>query len=415
VRPVFESKRLREIVRNAAPLPTGCVLSRPDTSAFANWQQSVIQAKAEVPKEELPGLVKKILLRPPLRNELTHLQFSPDGKYLMAQDDSSIFVLYPRTFRQPVPHRCARRKPSAVHPRLKFHRLFDDKEMRVQKWEIASQRQVSMRGLSANCKDALLSPAGDVMACVRPDRELQLVEVSSGEVIFAKKKFFDLTPFEEFLERWMEILGIPGGEIYSLIRVQLHFSPDSRYLMAAHGNYSLGYDLKARSEVKLPGKVRDLVQSNFVFTAPDELFGVSTERSQKAIRLHFPHGDVIDEFPFFGRGQFSPSVKANYVMVRPSGSAAIDAPDLDAKKVAMGYMTLGFAIYDNVFAGDDLDGSLRICKLADKSVIGKVTLPGSPLARAKASAFSSDGRWLAISGRNRSALWNLETGNRVGQ
>src|ERR1700722_479733 len=41
----------------------------------------------------LPGLVATGSLDPPLVSDLTRLKFSPNGNYILAQDDSSIYVL----------------------------------------------------------------------------------------------------------------------------------------------------------------------------------------------------------------------------------------------------------------------------------------------------------------------------------
>jgi WD40 repeat protein len=45
--------------------------------------------------------------------------------------------------------------------------------------------------------------------------------------------------------------------------------------------------------------------------------------------------------------------------------------------------------------------------------VATITLPDSPLSKSKASKFSSDGKWLAVSGESRGAVWNLESGDRV--
>jgi len=406
-----ESKRLREIVHNTAPLPAGCAAPRPDTSAFAKWQQSVIEAKAEVAKEELLGLVKKISLRPPLRNELNYLQFSPDGRYLVAQDDSSIFLLT----REPLANLFRIDAPDAHRAQFtpdSSSIVFYDKELRVQKWDITGQRRTLVREIALNCEASQLSPTGEVMACVKPDFELQIIEVKSGQAIFSKKKFFELTLSELYWAELLQILGVPAE--FGAFGTQLHFSPDGRYLVAAHGSYALGYDVSAHSEVKLSGKVRDLVRSNFLFTSADEVLGVNQELPRKIIRLRFPSGQMIDEFAFAGHGEFTPAVKANYVLVRPLGIAAIGAIDLTTHKAPFAYRTPGFAIYDNVYAGDDVEGSITIHKISDKSEIAHASLPSSPLATAKASAFSPDGKWLAISGRTRGAVWKMETGDRIG-
>ncbi len=406
-----ESKRLRGIMRNASPLPPGCVSSRPAATAFSQWQQAVIQAKAEVAKEELPGLVRKVALNPPLRNELSYLQFSPDGKYLAAQDDASIFLLS----RQPLANLFRIDAPGAN--RVQFTPdsssvVFNDQELRVQKWEIASHRQVSIRELSSQCLQSALSPTGEALACFRPDGELQLVDVASGEPFFSKKSFVQWSIFDQILlDGLVEIPGLHG---LFLISMQAHFSPDGRYLIAAHRNSSLGYDLKARSEIKLAGRIRELTQANFVFTSSDELFGVSREFPRKMLRLRFPDGAVIDQFPYVGNGEPFPVVKANYVLMAPLGRNPIGLIDLGAKKSAFGYKTLGFAVCEDIFAGDDIEGNLSLYRQSDKSEFARIKLPDSPLSYAQASAFSPNGKLLAVSGRTRASMWALENGSRIG-
>lgn len=401
-----ESKRLREILRHATPIPPNCIAPPADTSAFARWQQSVVEAKREAAKETLPGLVKKVPLKPPLRNELTFLQFSPDGKYLLAQDDSSIFVLT----REPLANLFSIDAPGAkaaeFGPDSAFI-VFDDEELRVQKWDIASRRLVFIRALSSNCASSALSPTGQVVACVKPDRELQMVDVKTGEAFFSKKNFFELTP----MEAWAAELTAALGDPLDLIPVHMAFSPDGRYFLAGHGVYTLGYDITNRTEIKLPGRVRDLLRSSFAFTAPDEIFGAE---ALKAVRLRFPGGEVIDQFPFSGRGHFAASAKPGYIVASPAGTAPIGALDLSAKKFVMGYRTMGFSVYGDVYAGDDVDGRLVIKKIADHSLIAKIDLPDSPLAGAKASAFSPNGKLLAVSGRTRAAVWKLDTGDEIG-
>jgi WD40 repeat protein len=403
-----ESKRLREILRRATPIPPNCIAQRADTTAFARWQQAVVEAKRETAKEALPGLVKKVPLHPPLRNELTFLQFSPDGKYLLAQDDSSIFVLT----REPMANLFRIDAPGANAPQFtpdSAFIVFHDDELRVQKWEIASRRQVFIRALSSSCAYSALSPTGQVFACVKPDRDLQMVDVKTGEAFFSKKNLFELTPMEVWFAELAAALEESEG--HPVIPVHMAFSPDGRYFLAGHGNYTLGYDVSNRTEIKLPGRVRDLIRSGFAFTTPDEVFGVE---AQKAVRLRFPGGEVVDQFPFSGHGHFAASTKPGYIVASPAGAAPIGALDLSAKKFVLGYRTMGFAVYGDVYAGDDVDGRLTIKKIADHSLVAKIELPDSPLAGAKASAFSSNGKLLAVSGRTRAAIWKLDTGDEIG-
>ena len=77
-----ESKRLREMIKGVATLPAACVEARraAPVEEFRTWQAAVINYTGLGRKESLHGLRSKIALDPPLRGEITHLRFSPDGQ-----------------------------------------------------------------------------------------------------------------------------------------------------------------------------------------------------------------------------------------------------------------------------------------------------------------------------------------------
>lgn len=60
---------------------------------FKQWRSQVIAYNGLGRKEALHGVLSKLQLSPPLRSDIIHLRFSPDGRYLIAQDDSGINVL----------------------------------------------------------------------------------------------------------------------------------------------------------------------------------------------------------------------------------------------------------------------------------------------------------------------------------
>ncbi len=137
-----ESKRLRELLRSSGPLPPACIMAASGDAAvhFPKWQQAVIASKRAAGKEEIPGLIRKTSLKPPLRGELDQIQFSADGKYLLGQDESSIFVLT----REPLANLFQIDAPDAKAARFTPDSqaiVFYDKELRVEKWEMASQQR----------------------------------------------------------------------------------------------------------------------------------------------------------------------------------------------------------------------------------------------------------------------------------
>jgi len=90
----INAARYREMVKKARKFPTQCVQQRaPDNPQFRVWQKAVVAYSGTWRKEKLPGLLYKKALEPSLQDEIHTLRFSYDGKYLVAQDDSSIYVL----------------------------------------------------------------------------------------------------------------------------------------------------------------------------------------------------------------------------------------------------------------------------------------------------------------------------------
>ena len=85
-------KRVRLLINKATPLPAECVQSLAGNSDnhFQEWRKAVIGAGRAVAREQVGGVISKLALKPPLRGSLEYLQFSPDGRYLLAQDEQRL-------------------------------------------------------------------------------------------------------------------------------------------------------------------------------------------------------------------------------------------------------------------------------------------------------------------------------------
>src|SRR5262249_2127792 len=96
-----EARRLREMIKSVEALPPGCVETpaATQTAEYSRWQPAAVTSPGLARKDSLPAVVQKTPLNPPLRGEITHLRFSPDGKYILAQDDSGINVLTREPFK----------------------------------------------------------------------------------------------------------------------------------------------------------------------------------------------------------------------------------------------------------------------------------------------------------------------------
>jgi WD40 repeat protein len=409
----FSSKRLREIIRNSAPMPLSCIVSYvPDAEHYAKWQQDVIASKRAVAREEVPGLVRKIALQPRLRGDLHHIVFSPDGKYLLAQDESSVFVLT----REPLANvfRIDALDASAAQFSPDSNAVvFYDKEFRVEKWDIPTRQRTALHALTVpECYQTALSPSGEYMVCVDLSREYQvgfrIIEVATNKVIYTRKNFYSPYWSEAFALYLARLFGEPTPIL------ELRFSPDSRYFVVGHRTASMAYDLKAGAEVRLPSRIHELLAFTFAFVSEEEIAGVVVGgKFGKLVRAHFPTGQKIDEFDLPAYGHLYSTSQSNYLLMRPAAAYPVGIVDLNAKKIGQAFRSPGFAIYGQVFAGEQTSGEVALFVPNDKKPLGRVQLPDSPLAGTRTSAFSADGKWLAVSGGTRGSLWQLDTGERI--
>ena len=414
------SKRVRLLINKAAPLPSGCVSSLGSNSAshFLDWQKAVIGAGRAVAREKVEGVVRKAELKPPLRGSLEYLQFSPDGRFILAQDESSVFVLshQPLTtlFRiDAVNAEWAQFSPDSHSV------VVADAELRVQKWDIESRQRTSVTAVSlaGRCLDYAVSSTGDALACMKrrkDDLQLDLIDVNSGTVFFSKA-----INWPQQILSFMVLDQRQTFRFNGPAHIHLQFSPDSHYFLAGTADNAIGYDLQAKHELNLPGRIRQMASSSFTFTANNDLAAYNSEKPSRSQLAHFPSGDLVLEFPLEINGfklqgrLIAPAAGGRYILVTPAAMHPIAAIDVDLKKLAMGYKSPGLAIYGDFIAGEQLGGRVALFSLAEQKQLASTQLPLSYLPSLRASGFSPDGKWLAAAGETSGGIWNTESGERV--
>ena len=223
-----DSKRLAELIRGNAGIAAAC--PKPparDGSAFRRWQSSVTMLRGLGQKESLRGVIGRTPLTPKLRGEVGYLRFSPDGRYILAQDDAGVAVLT--------------RDPFAVHFRVDIsdaHQaqfsadstelLLHSMDYRIERWSLASKAATDVRNLhrAEGCLADALSPDGRQFLCLEPDFDFWLIDVATAAPVFQKKKIY--------------------GGIF-IADITANFSPDGRFAIAGHAgpfhDFGVGGDL----------------------------------------------------------------------------------------------------------------------------------------------------------------------------
>jgi WD40 repeat protein len=403
-----EQRRLRELLRSSAALPEVCVATRPANSAeaFEKWKTAVIAYTGLGRKESLHGVLAKRPLDPPLRVDILHLKFSPDGNYALAQDDSSIFVLTRRPLEHLFRIEATEAHPAQFTPDSKFV-VFSNAALHVEHWSIEEERRTAAYEVTKpdGCMQTQLSRDGGLLACLDGNFNLSVLDVATSAAVFQKKSFYTLTAFEGFAFLLLRILA--GDDEIPFL--QMGFSPDNRYLVAARGTTALVLDLTTRSPVSIPLAMKNHLGTGFAFLGPDR---VVVLEGKKSALMRFPSGELISKIEL-SRQAIAGATAGDYLMLRPISDYPVGVMDLNKKEIILAHRRGAMDVYGDVAIGERVGGEVSLYRLSDGQRTESLTLPVSPFGRFRAVALSPDLLWLAVSERNRGAVWNLTSGERV--
>lgn len=412
-----EAKRLREMAKGVATLPPSCIEQRAAGQAddFTKWKTAVVDFAAGTRKEALHSIRSKTMLEPPLRGDATNLRFSPDGAYVLAQDDAGIDVLT-RAPLAPLFHIDAVDANAAQFTPDSLGVVFDTSDMRVEVWDIQAKSRRTAHELyqQTGAIQTSLSPDGKTLGFLDSNFDLYLFDVASGARLLQKKSFCRPDQIKLFL---ITILLQIGGDLSfeDLRLVNLGFSPDGRYFAAgtvANGEtVGLVFDVQTKQQVKINGTMEQLLAGEFAFLDTGRIVG-SNARDRKKSGIHtFPGGEVVEQFPL-GTGKLAAVTRGNVLLIRPLNDYPVAAVDLATKGLVAANKLPAFDIFDTVFVSQLKNGEVAVYDIKTSTVVAHTALPRAPLGRLRASAVSGDLKWLAVSGRARGAVWDVTTGER---
>lgn len=405
------SKRLREALKDVTNLPASCIEqnARPSLGEFHQWQAAVLHYQGIGHGEHLSGVLSRKKLSDPLRGDIENFRFSPDGKYLLAQDEGGIYVLtrdpLKFVFRiDAVDAEAAQFSPDSRQI------VFFSSGLRVETWNIDHQEQTSVTDVPAlhGCRQTALSPDAKYLACLGEDLDLTLYNVASGEAVFKKEKFFDLDPGFNYFGAFYKFLFLLTHHDVATLR----FSPDARYFAASsRTKEEVVIDLTTEKKVNASGPVHAAMEYSFTFVGPDRIVGVDTFHPEKSPLLEFPSGRVLDHIAL-GGATLVAATNPRYILARPLKDIPVGAFDLEQKKFVYTNRMSATDVWGNVSASERLNGEIGLYKIEDTKVTNVLQLPVGKLGNLRSFTASSDLKWLAMSSRTRGGVWGLDTGER---
>ena len=408
-----DSKRLRAILNLVAALPPGCGGTTSSASTeFTHWQQRVIANQAATATLSTPPL-SEVQLTPPLRMSLQRLRFSRDGKDILAQDESSVFVLSHDPFKFLFRFDAEDSLPAQFSPDSQ-HIVFHTPRLHTEEWSVPEQKLVAAHEPVArhNCLQSELSPDGRTLFCVSwsdfgYSLDLSLLEAETGQLILQKKGFFQPGAYANFM-----MLSVMNYSPRNFL--PLSYSADGNTLLIGLSYAKLAFDLRTRTPIKFAGNLKEDIDGTYAFLGNDRIAAVEARTAPNGGIFSFPDGRRLKKIkiPFNTIDSVSMSSGDN-VVANMTGEYAAVVADLSTGKY-IGIHNPAVDLWDGQFVTEGNDGDVVLMRLTDSAISARVTLPLSPLGRLNSVVLSPSGKFIAISNRSRGGLWDIATGKQVG-
>lgn len=265
---------------------------------------------------------------PPAANHsLRQLRFSPDGRYVLTQDDAGIVVLSVHPFAVLFHIRDENASAAQFTPDsqtivfITSRRQSDGRDAfssrtQVERWNIEEGYRGDYKGIISDCGTEVLSPDGLVLSCVDFQGTLWLIDVTSGQTIFEMKK--------------LNKPDMDGGDKYSqwlsgkLGLASITFSPDGHFLAAGRGgNPPMILDIRTKKTVKLPVGLKCHVYGfcieSYMFLGRDRIMLMCRYSSKHGILtariISLPSGKVESE-PKLPEGRLFQAADPRFAIVR---------------------------------------------------------------------------------------------------
>lgn len=410
-----EAKRLRAILRLINALPPGCGATKvSDSVEFEHWHALVV-ANQSVAVEASAKPITEVTLTPPLRMDIDRLRFSRDGKYILAQDESSIFVLSREPYTQVFRFDAEKALPAEFSPDSQ-HIVFHTPGLHTEEWSVPEQKLITSHEPVArqDCLQTKFSPDGRTLFCfsIREQDEdlvldLTMLDAASGETLYQKKGFFLLSEDALYTLAIARRFSIPVDLIPS------SFSADGNVVLMGNDSDKVAFDLRTRQPIPLGGGLKGGINGSYAFVGSEKVFGVNTETNHGSGYFSFPDGKQLQTVPF-DASDLESVTSGNYVLSYKVNDYPVGLADLSAAKFIVASRAPSMDVFDGFLLNENADGSIVLHKIGDKTVPDQTAiLPISPLGPSLRAITSPDGHYLALSTHTRGGVWDLTTGQRV--
>jgi hypothetical protein len=162
--------------------------------------------------------------------------------------------------------------------------------------------------------------------------------------------------------------------------------------------------------------LKDPYQKYMSFLGSDEMYVVSSEVKanglHKTLTVSFPDGRVLREGQI-GDQQLAPTSRGRTLIAGPLKDYAVGVLDPEKQQFNAQSKLTAIDAWDSYVAMEDGAGGVFLGEMGKAEGRQHTPLPMGSLPRPRAAEFSRDGKYLAVSLKDRGEVWDLTTGKQV--
>ncbi len=378
------------------------------------------------PARNASGLLSKMQLTPPLHSHLRALRFSPNGHYILLQDESMVYVLT----RSPLAIKLSFAARLALPVRFSADSatiVVGLRDMRAQRTNIetAAVEEPMKYGAGTDCYAAALSPQGDLYACLNMESALQVFRVDSGEQIFngqlgdtRDSAGHIVLPFHiglPFSEPFGYFLGglIPPPVERVASASNLQFSPGGRYLIAiSTWGTVTAVDLQEKKKFNLGGSLHHAAERRALeFVEEGKVADVSPVKADDSALLSFPDGHPLAKLNISGSARATGDPRY-LIHTFPDGQEA-EVLDLQTLTAVSKISKDGGDVFGGEIVSYAADAGLALSRLGAARAEILARVPAGPLPMLRTALASPNLETLVVGVAGQGAVYRISNGAQI--
>jgi hypothetical protein len=373
--------------------------------------------------------LSKASLKPPLQSQLRALRFSPDGKYILLQDEIGIFIFT----RDPLAAKFWLDAPDALPAGFTADSkilVAATRALGLGRWDLSTGKSLgeTTLGKMDGCLSASLSPNAEYFGCIGTGMDLHVFRTDTGAQVFTDQvlsnqripiglRQFVIVPLYVGLAYSEPIGNIPSNSLKPLLEKDISwsrviFSPDGHYVIAGNPPYdSIFVDLQSMRKTKIAGSVNAAFKHEVVFVSADQVAAVGKEKPDESVLLTFPGGEEITRLGF--EGSATATSRPGCLIQWDKDGTEGTIVDVNSRRALSRVSRFGGDVFDDTVVALTEDGDLVLSRLGADPRITKLRMVTSPLPLLRTAVAPPGLETIALAVRGQGGVFRVRTGERI--